>query len=125
MGESNETNEKVPFYAKHLFGTMIFSAIGIAIVLVFASMTLYYSSGASQLDLSSPSYVGIRDQIDNGDDFSEYSGIGDLNTSSVSEFRALYNEKVQKIKSVDIFGGDPLSPASLGISDEIIVPTEL
>lgn len=121
----SESDEKSPFYAKHLFGMMIVSAVFIALVLVVASMMLYYNSGASQLDLSSPSYVGVRDQIDNTDDFSDYSSLGDVNASSISEFRTLYNEKVKKIESVNLFGGDPLSAASLGITGSAAPSTSL
>lgn len=117
----NETNDQIienmPFYSKHLFGVMVGASILIAFSLVIVSMMLYYSSGASQLDLSSPSYTDVRDQIEKDDNFSDYSNTGAVNQSSITEFEGLYNEKVGKIESVDIFGGDPLSPESLGISD--------
>ena len=115
MTDNNQDLKVVPFYARHLFGVMVAASITIAVALVFISMGLYYSSGASQLDLSSPSYVDVRNQVDNSDDFSEYSNTGKMNASAVSNFKSLFNQKVEKIKSVDIFGGDPLSPESLGM----------
>ena len=60
----NEITEDSPFYVKHLFGTMVFFSIIIALTLVMVSMSLYYSSGSSQLDLSSPGYIDVRDQIE-------------------------------------------------------------
>lgn len=108
-----------PFYARHLFGALVVFAILIASSLVFVSMALYYSSGASQLDLSSPSYVDIRDQIDKSDDFEQYSSTGKMDLTAISGFKSLFNQKVEKIKTVNAFGSDPLDPTSLGMSETV------
>ena len=115
-----EVNESLPFYARHLFGVMIFISILIALTLVSASMVLYYSSGSSQLDLSSPGYVSVRNQIEDEKSYSDFSGVGALGKGPIEEFRKLYDERVSKIKSVDIYGGDPLSPESIGIADALV-----
>lgn len=116
MEKSSQNSEATPFYARHLFGAMVAGSIVVAIILVFVSMSLYYSSGASQLDLSSPSYVDVRNQIDNSDNSVDYSNTGKMNSSAISDFKTLFSQKIQKVKSVDIFGGDPLNPESLGMT---------
>jgi len=114
-----EVENLSPIY-KHIFGLMIVFSIMIAIVLVLTSMALYYSSGAAQLDLSRPGYNDVRDQIDKSDDFLNYSSIGSLDAGLINEYKIMFDQKIVKIESVDSFGGDPLSPVSLGISTESI-----
>lgn len=116
MEKNSQSPEIKPFYARHLFGFMIAGSITLAVILVFVSMTLYYSSGASQLDLSSPSYVDVRNKIDKSDDSVEYSNTGKMNSSAIADFKALFNQKIEKAKSVDVFSGDPLNPESLGMT---------
>lgn len=116
MEKSSQNSEIAPFYARHLFGAMVIGSIIVAIILVFVSMSLYYSSGASQLDLSSPSYVDVRDQIDNSDSSVDYPSTGKMNSGAIADFKTLFTQKVQKVKSFDIFGGDPLNPESLGMT---------
>jgi len=119
--QSPQEPENVSPIYEHLFGLMIIFSIAITVVLVSTSMALYYSSGAAQLDLSRPGYDDVRNQIDKSDDFNDYSSTGSLNSGAVAEFKILFDEKVKKIKSVDSFGGDPLSPDALGmVTAEVI-----
>lgn len=117
--QSPQEPENFSIIYKHLFGLMIILSIAITAVLVSTSMALYYSSGAAQLDLSRPGYDNVRNQIDKSDDFHDYSSTGVLNSSAVAEFKALFDEKVQKIESIDSFGGDPLSLDALGMVAEV------
>lgn len=117
----NDLDDRPSFYAKHLFGMMVVGSVLMSLVLVAVSMGLYYSSGASQLDLSSPNYVDIRDQIEIDDNTGDFSNIGSINQDSIDEFEALYSEKVIKAKSIDVFGGSPLSAESLGIADGLTI----
>lgn len=110
--------EDVSFRDKHRFTLLILVAILVTFVLVLISMAIYYSSGAAQLDLSRPGYKGVRAQVvTNDSDFQNYSSTGPINQNTISEFTTLYNKQAQKTKAVDAFGGDPLSPDSLGIGD--------
>lgn len=124
MDNNEIADEKTPFFTKHLFGTMIVGSIFIAIVIVFVSMWLYYKSGAYQLDLSSPNYVDVRSKIDNTDDSIEYSNTGKMDSNAIKDFSNLFSQKVQKVKSVDVFGGDPLNPESLGMTDSNTVVSD-
>lgn len=112
--------EEASFRDKHRFMLLILAAILVTCVLVLTSMAIYYSSGAAQLDLSRPGYKGIRAQVETNDsDFQNYSSTGSINQSTISEFTSLYSKQAQKTKAVDAFGGDPLSPDSLGISTNL------
>lgn len=106
----------------HQFGIMVIISILLASILVIVSMALYYSSGTAQLDLSRPGYVDVRDQIDNSDDLQNYSSTGAITTSVLTEFKSLFDQKVSKIESVDVFGGDPLNPDGLGLNIVTTVP---
>jgi hypothetical protein len=116
--------DELSFRDKHRFLLLIIMAILVTTVLVLISMTMYYSSGAAQLDLSRPGYKGVRAQVEKNDsDFQNYSASGSITQDTISEFMSLYSKQAQKTKAVDAFGGDPLSPESLGINDEVEQPS--
>jgi len=105
------------FKDKHRFFLFIVGSIGIATTVVVASMSMYNGSGAAQLDLSRPGYKSVRSKITANDgDFQNYSSSGVIDKNSIKEFRSLFDRQSQKTKSVDAFGGDPLSPEELGIA---------
>lgn len=109
--------EELTFWDQHRFLLMILLAVILAMVLTFISMAMYYSSGASQLDLSRPGYQGISDKVDRDDSaFKNYSSTGPIDQASINEFRDLYQTQSTKTKSVDAFSGDPLSATALGIN---------
>lgn len=114
--QTSQAIETPSFRGRHRFGLMIILAIFIASILVAVSMALYNSSGAAQLDLSRPGYNDVRKKVENSDGFQNYPNSGVLNTTVVTEFKSLFDQKAKTIESVDAFGGDPLSPNSLGIS---------
>lgn len=85
--------------------------------LVLISMFMYNSSGAAQLDLSRPGYVSVRSRtVSNDAEVQNYSSIGQINQDTINEFKIIFHKQSIKIKSVDVFGGDPLSPEALGIN---------
>jgi len=103
--------------SKRRFLIFISLSIVIAFALVLISMYMYNSSGAAQLDLSRPGYVSVRSQaISNDGDFKNYSSTGSINQLTITEFKTLYVSQAQRTKSVDAFGGDPLSPGALGLT---------
>ena len=110
--------DELSFWGKHRFSLLIVLAVLVASGLVLTSIALYYSSGAAQLDLSRPGYKAVRAQAVTSDsDFQNYSSTGAINQSTISEFKSLYARQAQKTEAVDAFGGDPLNPISLGVSD--------
>ena len=105
------------FVGKHRLLIFIITSIVIAAVLVAVSMAMYNSSGTAQLDLSRPGYKSVRSQATvNDGGLQTYSAAGAINQSSITEFKSLLAKQAEKVRTVDAFGGDPLSPDSLGIS---------
>jgi hypothetical protein len=112
-----ESIEEVSFKDKHSFLIFITLSIIVASVIVTISMALYNSSGAAQLDLSRPGYKSVRSQAGKDDgDFQTFSSSGPISKEIISNFKATYDKQAQKIKAVDAFVGDPLSPDALGLS---------
>lgn len=104
------------FWGHHRFLTLIIIAILITGLLTTISMSMYISSGASQLDLSRPGYSSVQDQVDRENrEVQNYSATGPINENTINEFKDLYDEQLERAKVVEAFGGDPLSPKSLGI----------
>jgi hypothetical protein len=112
------TVEARSFIGKHSFLLFITISILISAVVVYISMQMYNSSGAAQLDLSRPGYVSVRSQVDTSDgDLQTYPSNGAMNKGVINDFKSSFNKQAKKIEAVDAFGGDPLDPAALGISD--------
>ena len=108
-------DKELTFQEKHQFSLMIILAILVSSVLVAISMTMYYSSGAAQLDLSRSGYKDVRAKVKSANDFQDYSDSGAINQTTINEFKTLYNKQIKDIKSVDAFGGDPLKSEALGM----------
>ena len=116
--QNNVINANSPtFIGRHSFLIFITLSSLIASVVVVISMMMYNSSGAAQLDLSRPGYVSVRSQATtNSDDFQNYPSTGKIGTDDMNDFKTLYGKQSQRVKTVDAFGGDPLSPDALNIS---------
>lgn len=102
-------------WQRHKFMVLVGITIVVSLVLVAISLWLYNSSGAAQLDLSRPGYQEIRSQATNGSDFTEFPSSGDINSEALDAFRELYDERLKEATSVDSFGGEVLSDATLGV----------
>ncbi len=110
--------EAKSFIHKHNFLVFITFSITISAAVVYISMQMYNSSGAAQLDLSRPGYVSVRSKVDISDsNFPPYSSNGAINKVVIANFKALFKKQARKIEAVDAFGGSPLDPTALGISD--------
>jgi hypothetical protein len=110
--------------AKGRFILMLVITIGLALFLVSASMALYISSGAAQVDLSRPGYSTVRSQAKDDDesDRKQYPNLGPINKESLTEFNKLFVESSKDVTSVPAFDGEVLSDTSLHITE--IVPAE-
>lgn len=119
MNESQEEHHSAIEHVKdHRYLLLIFGSIGISVLLVLVALSLYVSSGASQLDLSRPGYASIRSQVDSNDTFAGYSSSGDIDKSALNQFNSLYIMKLTQVTAVDAFGNDVLSPEALQIDQK-------
>ena len=103
--------------SKHRFLIMIATSVVVAFILVVIAMSLYNASGAAQVDLSRPGYKTVKAESITGDNnLQRYPSTGAITQSTIDDFKKIYDQQVSYIKTADAFGGDPLSPESLGIS---------
>lgn len=109
-GQEVEDN-KLPFYGDHRFLAMIILSILISVILVAISISIYYTNGAAQLDLSRPGYKEVRSKVnDNDNSFSDLSATGLISKATINDFKTLYSQQAVKAKAIDAFGSDPLNP---------------
>lgn len=100
------------------FIILIGGSIAIAVTLVFISISLYFSSGTAQVDLSRPGYQSVRDQTPDEAPYKGFSSSGAVTEKTLDEFDKLYQERSKNAKAVDnAFSGDVLSDAALSIDD--------
>jgi hypothetical protein len=112
-----DENEVMSFKDKHSFLLFITLSLAVAMVIVTISMAMYNGSGAAQLDLSRPGYTSVRSQAGKTDgDLKTFPASGAMSEDVINGFESTYSKQAQKIKTVDAFGGDPLSAEALGIS---------
>lgn len=99
-----------------LYGVL--SAICIGLLLTVISMSLYISSGASQLDLSRPGYERARTQVNEiSDDEERFNATGPMNVSVVDEFQELFSKRRATINASDSFDSAVLDDAQLKLSE--------
>ncbi len=100
------------------FIILIGGSIATALTLVFISISLYFSSGTAQVDLSRPGYQSVRDQTPQEAPYRGFSSSGTVTQETLDEFDKLYQERSKKAKAVDdAFSGEVLSDAALSIND--------
>lgn len=101
------------------FVIFIGGSIVIAFILVCVSMYLYQKSGAAQLDLSRPSYEGVRAKAQSPDKLDGFSATGKLDKESLDEFRTLYDKTSAEIDhDKDSFNPDSVDNKALGIKTQ-------
>lgn len=112
----NETSFLPSRFARHKFVTLIFGTLTISIILVSISLWLYASSGTELLDLSRPGYQDVSKSLASENSASkEFSSTGPLDHKIMTEFQSLYSDNTKKVINGAPFGGDPLSPDTLGL----------
>lgn len=115
--EVNDQAQDLGFWKQHRFLILIGASIAVSLILVSISMTIYATSGASQLDLSRPGYQGVTSQADDASsDSISYPSSGNLDAKAINSFRTIFDTQASSAKTVEAFSGDPLNPDTLGIS---------
>lgn len=107
----------IPFKDRQILLLLII-VITLALIFTAISLRLYNATGSAQIDLSRPDYQGVGEIVQKDPtQYTEYPATGDINKQSLSQFKALFDDKITEMKKVDAFGGDALSPEGLGIDD--------
>jgi hypothetical protein len=99
----------------HLFLLVVVTLV-VTFVLLGTALLLYKLSGTAQLDLSRPGYETARDQSETVKP-DEFSPSGALNDQTIEDFKAMYDQRAERIEGVNAFGPDPLSDATLSITE--------
>ena len=91
-------------------------AIFLALLMVLASIVIYYRSGAYQLDLSRPEYKEVRSQIEKDKKTSDIFGAqGPVNEAVLDDFLVQYQTEADRALGASAFSNDVLSNDQLGI----------
>lgn len=115
----SEDNQDIPEIVKNnRFVLFIIGSVIVALLLLFAALGLYNSSGVAQLDFTRPGYETIRSEIKDNSSYKGFNASGTLDQASLDEFDKLYSEKLKEAQSVDAFGNDVLSFKTLKIDAE-------
>ena len=97
---------------RHRFPFALFSVVGITIIMTAISLSLYVSSGTSQLDLSRPGFEKIREEVKQAPN-DNFSSTGPVDTQSVDEFDTLYKKQRAYINALGNFQDSSLDDSSL------------
>lgn len=101
---------------RYQFPVLIFGSIVVSVILVMISLSLYVSSGASQLDLSRPGIDdSIRKQAMPDESFEGFSADGPINDDSLATFETLYDSQLDQLTPIKAFGRDVLNDKALQI----------
>lgn len=112
-------NDTISPWARHRFIIMISGTIFLALMMVFIAMTIYSSSGASQLDLSLPRYQSLRTKSNTEEKIESYSSTGILDKQALDDFKEAYDKQANQIIGIDSFGGEVMSNESLNINPSV------
>ena len=101
---------------RHKLPALLVAVVGLAAVLVSVSISVNYSSGAYQLDLSRPEYKGVRSQIERDKKTDDtFDTQGEADAAVIDDFLGRYQQEADKALKADAYGTDVLSNEQLGI----------
>lgn len=107
----------VEIIQRHRLVYGVIGAICIGLLLTAISMSLYISSGASQLDLSRPGYEKARTEIDESKEVARFETNGPLNMSVIDEFQKLFTGHREKLNALDDFESTALDDSQLRLAE--------
>ncbi len=113
MLEELKKHQPTNFWQSQRYVILISCVILISILLVTLSMWLYNSSGTAQLDLSRPGYQSVREKADGGEEYKGFDANGALDSAAFEEFKKMYAERAERVKSIDAFSSEALSDDAL------------
>lgn len=96
--------------------TFLIGAMSLAGIMVVVSVSIYYMSGAYQLDLSRPEYQSVRSEIENEKkDAKAFETQGSVDAQVLEGFLDEYKQESRRLIEADAFSGDVLSDEQLGL----------
>lgn len=95
--------------------TMISGSIGVALLLVGISMSLYNTSGTALLDLSVPGLQAAQTKVRESIDDTGFSPTGTIDSETMKAFRTMYDDHTKPLLQSQAFREDPVTDKALGI----------
>jgi hypothetical protein len=103
--------------SRYQFVAMIALAVLIAMVSTIASIWVYTSSGAINLDLSRPGYEDIREETYATEPKTQFQSSGPIDKNAIEDFNSRIEDLQNEINSMNNFSGDVMSDEALGIAE--------
>lgn len=103
---------------RHRFIYAIAGAIVVGLLLTITSMSLYITSGASQLDLSRPGYERARTQVVEPKEDEKFDSSGPINVNVIDEFQKIFTKHRTALSNTDNFDSSVLDDAQLRFDEE-------
>jgi hypothetical protein len=97
--------------------TALVLVVLITVVLTCTSVTIYYTSGASKLDLSRPGFESERTEVRTNETSKTYDTTSPIDRAAIDEFLKEYDERTQDIHQYGDFHDQALDDASLQLTD--------
>ena len=104
--------------SQYKFALMILSVVALTVIMTVASIWIYTSSGAINIDLSRPGFENIREETSASDPETQFKSSGPIDKDSVDDFNTRLESLQVKINSMNNFSNDVMSDESLGITEK-------
>lgn len=89
---------------------LIVGVVGIALILVSVAMSIYNSSGASQIDMSRPGFSSVQKEVKEDKNTENFPASGQFDEKAFKDFYKLYDERLKAIESINAY--DPAATSS-------------
>lgn len=107
---------KLSTWQQHKFVVLITGVLLVSCSLIVVAMRLYITSGASQVDISTPAFQSVREQAAEEAKRSTndaFQANGKLDEKSLKEFNKSYSKHVTQIDPTNHYLPDAVSPDNL------------
>lgn len=107
---------KLSTWQQHKFVVLITGVLVVSCTLIAVAMRLYITSGASQVDISTPAFQSVREQAAEDAKRSTndaFPANGKLDEKSLKEFDKSYSKHVSQINPTNHYLPDAVSPDNL------------
>ena len=98
----------------------LFGVVLISLALTITSVSIYTTSGASQIDLSRPGFEQERVEVRQNEPARTYDTTSPITQTSIDEFLTEYDKRASDLGQYGSFSGPALDDASL----QLIEPTQ-
>ncbi len=113
---------KMTVWQRHRFAVLIVGVILTSLLLVSVGLGLYYSSGASQVDLSLPGFHSIQKEASRGNVDDSFPATGKLDDKAFKLFESKYANHAKQVVGVDSFDPEALDIPSLQLLNTTQAP---